>query len=51
MGDSITEGSLLKILVKPGSGVALDQIVATIETDKVRCWRCAPSLPLRVTAH
>jgi len=36
MGDSITEGSLIKFSKQLGSFVAQDEIVAVIETDKVR---------------
>jgi hypothetical protein len=36
MGDSITEGSLIKLVKPIGSMVAQDEIVAVIETDKVR---------------
>lgn len=36
MGDSITEGSLIKLVAAPGTLVKQDQIVAVIETDKVR---------------
>ncbi len=36
MGDSITEGTLIKVAKQVGEGVALDEIVAVIETDKVR---------------
>lgn len=35
MGDSITEGTLLKVLKQPGEQVALDEVLAVIETDKV----------------
>lgn len=35
MGDSITEGTLLKFTKNVGENVALDEIVAIIETDKV----------------
>jgi pyruvate/2-oxoglutarate dehydrogenase complex dihydrolipoamide acyltransferase (E2) component len=35
MGDSITEGALVKWLKKKGEYVALDEIVLVIETDKV----------------
>lgn len=35
MGDSITEGSLIKLVKAVGSPVALDEVVAVIETDKV----------------
>lgn len=35
MGDSITEGTVAAILVKPGASVAMDQTIAQIETDKV----------------
>ena len=36
MGDSITEGTLIKFAVAPGQAVKLDDIVCVIETDKVR---------------
>ena len=36
MGDSITEGSLIKLVAKLGALVKQDEIVAVIETDKVR---------------
>jgi len=36
MGDSITEGSLIKLVAKVGALVKQDEIVAVIETDKVR---------------
>jgi len=51
MGDSITEGSLIKILVQPGSGVALDQIVATIETDKVAVDVRSPEAGVLTALH
>ena len=35
MGDSITEGTLIKFTVEPGSAVKLDDIICVIETDKV----------------
>ncbi len=35
MGDSITEGALVKWLKKKGDYVALDEIILVIETDKV----------------
>lgn len=35
MGDSITEGSVAALLVKPGQKVAMDEVIAQIETDKV----------------
>ena len=35
MGDSITEGTLIKTVKQPGEQVALDEIVCVIETDKV----------------
>ena len=43
MGDSITEGSLIKLVKAVGSSVALDEVVAVIETDKV-CPEC-PAFP------
>lgn len=49
MGDSITEGTLLKLLKSPGEAVALDEIVAVIETDKVRTTR--PALWVDPRAH
>lgn len=36
MGDSITEGTLIKLTKQPGDAVAVDEVVAVIETDKVR---------------
>jgi hypothetical protein len=36
MGDSITEGSLIKLVAPVGSFVKQDDIVCVIETDKVR---------------
>ena len=36
MGDSITEGSVSKLVKAPGSTVAVDEVVVVIETDKVR---------------
>jgi len=35
MGDSITEGSILEWLKNEGDYVAVDDIIAVIETDKV----------------
>jgi 2-oxoglutarate dehydrogenase E2 component (dihydrolipoamide succinyltransferase) len=35
MGDSITEGSVGEIVVQAGSGVAVDDVVARVDTDKV----------------
>lgn len=35
MGDSITEGTVSKILVKAGDAVVIDQVIAVIDTDKV----------------
>ena len=35
MGDSITEGSIAAVLKAPGDAVAVDEVVAQIETDKV----------------
>jgi len=35
MGDSITEGTLIKTVKQPGEQVALDEVVCVIETDKV----------------
>ena len=40
MGDSITEGTLIKFTVEPGMAVKLDDIICVIETDKV----CVPTL-------
>lgn len=42
MGDSITQGLLAKWDVKTGSGVAVDDVVASIETDKVTVEVRAP---------
>ena len=36
MGDSITEGTLIKTVKQLGERVALDEVVCVIETDKVR---------------
>ena len=36
MGDSITEGTLIKLAVQPGERVKIDDVVCVIETDKVR---------------
>ena len=39
MGDSITEGSIAAVLKAAGDTVAVDEVIAQIETDKVgRCW-------------
>jgi len=35
MGDSITEGTIAAVLVKSGQTVAVDEVIAQIETDKV----------------
>ena len=35
MGDSITEGTIASIEKNVGDGVAVDEVVATIDTDKV----------------
>mmetsp|Transcript_15007 Transcript_15007/g.24484 ORF Transcript_15007/g.24484 Transcript_15007/m.24484 type:complete len:547 (-) Transcript_15007:186-1826(-) len=35
MGDSITEGSIAAVLKAPGDDVAVDEVIAQIETDKV----------------
>jgi pyruvate/2-oxoglutarate dehydrogenase complex dihydrolipoamide acyltransferase (E2) component len=40
MGDSITEGTLIKTVKQPGEQVALDEIVCVIETDKVSFTSC-----------
>ena len=42
MGDSITEGTLIKFAVSPGQALKLDDIVCVIETDKVRPLECTP---------
>jgi len=49
MGDSITEGTLIKLAKAPGDRVAQDEIICVIETDKVRRTPPAsgPSSPLR----
>ena len=36
LGDSVTTAVILKWLKKPGDTVALDEAVATVETDKAR---------------
>ena len=41
MGDSITEGTLIKFAVSPGHALKIDDIVCVIETDKVRRWKSA----------
>ena len=43
MGDSITEGALVKWLKKKGDYVALDEIMLVIETDKVAVDVRAPT--------
>jgi len=43
MGDSITEGSLVRVLKSVGDEVATDEVVAQIETDKVTVDVRAPS--------
>ena len=35
MGDSISEGAVAAVHVKPGQKVAMDEVIAQIETDKV----------------
>lgn len=35
MGDSISEGTVHELLKKPGDYVQADEIIATVETDKV----------------
>ncbi|KAK9116145.1 hypothetical protein Sjap_015092 [Stephania japonica] len=35
MGESITDGTLAKLLKKPGDSVAIDEPIAQVETDKV----------------
>jgi hypothetical protein len=35
MGDSVPDGVIAAILKKPGDAVAVDEIIAQIETDKV----------------
>src|SRR6266550_8053222 len=35
LGESITEGTLAQWLKKPGEAVALDEAIASLETDKV----------------
>ena len=39
MGDSITEGTVVAFLKKVGDYAAVDEVVAQIETDKVRTFR------------
>lgn len=36
MGDSISEGTVHELLKKPGDYVQADEIIATVETDKVQ---------------
>ena len=43
MGDSITEGSLASVMKSVGDEVAMDEVVAQIETDKVTVDVRAPS--------
>jgi hypothetical protein len=43
MGDSITEGALVKCLKKKGDYVALDEVLLVIETDKVAVDVRAPT--------
>ena len=50
MGDSITEGTLIKFAVFPGQALKLDDIVCVIETDKVRPCR-TPSSPPSLPRH
>ena len=35
MGDSITEGTVIQLLKKPGDQVEQDEVLAQVETDKV----------------
>ena len=35
MGDSISEGTLLEWMKKPGDAVAMEEVLASVETDKV----------------
>lgn len=35
LGESVSEGSIASILKKPGDSVAVDEVVAQLETDKV----------------
>ena len=34
LGDGVAQGDVLKVLVKPGDSVAIDQPVLELETDK-----------------
>jgi hypothetical protein len=43
MGDSITEGSIAAVLKAPGDTVAVDEVIAQIETDKVTIDVRAPT--------
>jgi hypothetical protein len=46
MGDSISEGTVLKFTKGKGEAVAVDEIVAVLETDKARVlhsWAACPS--------
>ena len=43
MGDSITEGSIAAVLKAPGDSVAVDEVIAQIETDKVTIDVRAPA--------
>ena len=40
LGDSIVDGTLSDIAVQPGGDVAVDDVVAVIDTDKVRRHAC-----------
>lgn len=42
MGDSITEGTLQSWQKQVGESVQVDEVVAVIETDKVRAARAGP---------
>lgn len=36
LGESISEGSVAEIVAQPGQQVQIDQVIAQLETDKVR---------------
>ena len=43
LGEGITEADLLRVLVRPGDVIAVDQAVATIETEKATVEFEAPA--------
>ena len=44
MGDSISDGTIVEWLKKEGDWVDADEIIASIETDKVRLLVCPESI-------